>query len=497
VYRTLKPPHRRKAVGVDTLTVTPPDKHGNEYVNVVVVHATKLVALYPSPDKSAKAMALALFRFFATYGVYEELLSDPGSDLTSDVVKQLTAWYGVRHVFSLVDRHQSNGVEGTNKSILRHLRALIADERVKDRWSEPSVLCLVQYMLNSQVSHETGMVPFHAHFGTEDGTYLKLPETASASKSTQEFVRLLDEDLRALWAISKKHQDELVAKRGLNDAPHLQNQYQPGDLVLLQRDPSAPLPEKLAMRYTGPYEVIAQSKNDVSCRHLCVKTVHTFHVERLKIFHGGREAAERIARLDHDQYEIVDILYYRGSPDTRTTMEFFIRFADGDERWVTWSKDLFDSLPYEAFCRAHPPLFPLIFSVKEAQRRIVELNARPIDEVAPGLKIFVDLRSRGNSAWYNSIGLPDSEKRTYVLHCTYGNWVGRQHRKIALYCTLMKVEYVVDHFFVQSYGLVTAFDVDRMVLVDMDLCKKYPRILPYLCFSISVACKVADLCYSD
>ena len=67
-------------------------------------------------------MALALFQFFSTYGVFEELISDPGSDLTSEVVKHLTDWYGIRHVFSLVDRHESNGVEGTNKSILRHLQ---------------------------------------------------------------------------------------------------------------------------------------------------------------------------------------------------------------------------------------------------------------------------------------------------------------------------------------------------------------------------------------
>ena len=138
----------------------------------------------------------ALFKFFSTYGVYEEHISDPGSDLTSDVVRQLTEWYCIRHVFSLV------GVEGTNKSTLRHLRALIADERVKDHWSDPTIIGLVQYILNSQVSHETGVVPFHAYFGTEDSTYLQLPEATSPSQTTQEFVRLLDNNLRNLCEVS-------------------------------------------------------------------------------------------------------------------------------------------------------------------------------------------------------------------------------------------------------------------------------------------------------
>lgn len=216
----MQPSYRRKRVGVDTLTVTPPNQWGNQYINVVVVHATKLVGLYPSQNKGSREIALALFQFFSTYGVFEELISDPGSDLPSEVVKHLTDWYGIRHVFSLVDRHESNGVEGTNKSILRHLRAIVSDERLKDRWSDPSVLNFVQYVLNSQVSYEPGTVPFHAHFGTEDSTYFKLPEPVTEASNTQEFIRLLDENLRVIWELSKKHQTEVRNKRANDRDPN-------------------------------------------------------------------------------------------------------------------------------------------------------------------------------------------------------------------------------------------------------------------------------------
>jgi len=478
IYRTLKSADKRHAVGVDTLTVTPADKFGNQYINVVVVHATKLVALYPSATKTALDMALALFKFFATYGVYEQLLSDPGSDLMSEVVEHLTRFYGVRHVFSLVDRHQSNGVEGTNKSILRHLKAIVADERLLDRWSADDVIYLVQYWLNSQVSHETGLTPFHAHFGTADNTYLKLPELKSSAETAHAFVRLLDDNLRLLWDISQKHQLKLIAQRAGNDHPLLQNKYQPGDLVLFQRDTSKPLPSKLTMRFSGPYEVIWQKKNDVHCRHLCVKTTHTFHVERLKIFYGKHGDAVEMAKLDQDQYDIEEILLYRGDPLVRTTMEFFIRFADGDTRWVTWNKDLFDSIPYEQFCRSVPELFPLIFSADEARRRIMEINGTPISEIVPGQTVYVDLRTRGSSTWYGSIGLPDSDRLKYVLRCTYKAWVSSKQRKVRLYCELLKYEYAVDHYFVRTYGCSQDFDAGTMVLVDSVLCKTYPKILP-------------------
>ena len=477
LQRSLHPPYRRKMVGVDTLTVTPPDKWGNQYINVVVVHATKLVALYPSKHKGAREMALALFQFFSTYGVFENLISDPGSDLTSEIIKHLTAWYGIRHVFSLVDRHESNGVEGTNKSILRHLRAIVSDERLKDSWSDPTVLYLVQYVLNSQVSHETGTVPFYAHFGTEDSTYFKLPEPGSEASNTQDFIRLLDENLHTIWEASKKHQAAIKDKRAGDDDPARQNMYQPGDLVLFQRNPEALAPSKLSLRYTGPYEVVSQHKNDVTCRHLCIKSVHIFHVERLKIFHGDRTEAERVALLDHDQFEIEKIMYWRGDPTVRTTMEFFIRYQDGDERWVTWTKDLFDSVPYEDFCRANPPLFPLIFTVEEAKRQIKDLNAKPITEVKPGDTVYVDLRSRGNGAWYAAIELPNSAEITYVIECTYIKLIGTKKNKILMNCSLTGWDIELNHFTVHCYGRVTRFDPTTMIKVDKELARAYPKML--------------------
>ena len=99
---------------------------------------------------------LLLRRFFCTFGVYDELWSDPGSDLMAEVVQQLSEWMGIRRVISLVDRHESNGVEGTNKQILRHLRTLVHDLRVPKKWSDPTILSLVLFAINDGVNPECG-----------------------------------------------------------------------------------------------------------------------------------------------------------------------------------------------------------------------------------------------------------------------------------------------------------------------------------------------------
>jgi hypothetical protein len=77
-------------------------------------------------------------------------------------------------------------------------------------------------------------------------------------------------------------------------------------------------------------------------------------VERVKIFHGNREEAFRLAQIDTDQFEVDKILAYRGDPLKRTSVEFEVKYADGQVLWVPWSQDLFQTVQYEDFCGVFP-----------------------------------------------------------------------------------------------------------------------------------------------
>jgi hypothetical protein len=292
------------------------------------------------------------------------------------------------------------------------------------------------------------------------------------------YMRLLNANLKALVDISKRHQADLVLERTSETPFATQNRYQEGDLVLFQLATHEPLPTKLTPKFLGPYAVISHTKNDVTCKHVILGHVKTFHVTRLKLFHGTLEEAKNIALHDNDQYVIERFITYRGDPMTRTTIEFEIIFADGSVVWLPWSRELFDTEAYETFCRSRAELAPLIHDAEDAKKLVAQTNKTPIIEVQPGDTVYVDLRSYG-ATWYASRTLPDLFHKRYLLEYTYTKWADKRHLRIWCECPLFGEEWRVDHDFVRRYGAnLTAPDPEdaHSVLVDEAVLQAHPDI---------------------
>ena len=90
-----------------------------------------------------------------------ELQSDRGQRQT---VEELLKYLGIKHRYTPPYRPQANGtVERANAEVLRHLKAIIFDSRVKDRWSV--VLPLVKRVLDTTVHSATGQMPLRMLYG--------------------------------------------------------------------------------------------------------------------------------------------------------------------------------------------------------------------------------------------------------------------------------------------------------------------------------------------
>ena len=93
-------------------------------------------------------------------------------------------------------------------------------------------------------------------FGSEEWPYLRLPDTVLLNETSQTFVKNLDANLKEMRSKSRLYQEKLTAQRVAGTPPDKQNVYHESELVLWQRDPTRPLPNKLAPNFKGPYKVI-------------------------------------------------------------------------------------------------------------------------------------------------------------------------------------------------------------------------------------------------
>ena len=400
----------------------------------------------------------------------------------NEAIAMLNSWLGIRHYVSLVDVHESCGVKGSNREILHHLRALVNDLRLREEWGITPNIGLIEFALNDRIHSETGRSAFELTFGSAEAKYFALPDVQDSAVITNTWLRTLNDNLRTIHEIKQQYQTELILQRTrYNPLPKNQRQYVPGDLVLHNdlhagkwRQP------KLQSRMSGPYEVILQTKNDVECRHLVMKNIRSFPVDRLSLFSGSRDDTERVAKEDADQFSISEIHAYRGNPARRTGVSFEITFEDGDRKWRQYDRDLFDSVQYEAYCRQHRELFPMLFDSDKCSQEQARINAQPITLVEPGMTSFISIRYFGFEAFDDMVTLPDKYHSEYVLRFTYTKWAGNRHLSIDGFFPILgrSLVYCVNHLFVYCWGHRRQLAADMVEVTD-DHIRQFPSLIEF------------------
>lgn len=471
--RYIDPEHCRQFCSFDTLYVSPADDDGNMALHCVRMFPSRLIGLYPVKNLEAEGVALSLFQYFVTYGITDILISDPGSNINAEVVKMLLSWFGIRLRMSLTNRHQSSLIERSHRETLRFLSDLVHEERVIKVWAKPHILGIVQFMMNSEVSKEIGISPFHYTFGDVAIDYFRLPDLMSDKLLANQFINTLNAQFKMIRevavGIQRQRQMERVAD-GRNET----DCYQPGDYILKRQDQTKFKTSKLSPNYFGPYQVVSTHKADVTVRDLVKGVVNTFHMDELKPFFGTDKEAFEMALRDQNQYVMGSFLGFKGNPLKRKSCDFYVLFEDGDKLWLPWSKDLADTAQYLEFCSSRAFLYPLTLSARQWNVEMLRMNKEGISSVRPGIIFYMDLRYYGVD-YYEMLDLPDKYLVSYVVECQYSSWK-LKGLAINVQCKIFNQNYVWNSAIVFLYG--TVFELNpTMILVDNNVIAQYPSIL--------------------
>ena len=233
------------------------------------------------------------------------------------------------------------------------------------------------------------------------------------------------------------------------------NRFQPGDLILKTvKTPTKHWKEqKLGPKFTGPWKILKVRKNDYVCEHVVSHEESEFHVSMIKPYFGTLEMAKRVALLDRDQHVVTAVTAYTGDPFERTTCDFYVHYANGDDLWIGWSRDLAACEAFQLFCESMPELRQLMMKAAEAKAHARQLAREPITSLSIGDKIYVDLRALG-ATWYNKV-LPNSDLDFNMFECIVDGFEparARQPPKVRLKCATLEIFLTWDNLMVTTWG---------------------------------------------
>jgi len=135
------------------------DAHGNEYILVIIDAFSRWVELFPTKSTTALETASILLNHIGRFGSPEVIHTDQGPAFHNELVQELLRLCGIEQSFATAYSSEENGiVERANQEVLRHLRALLFDSRVHDKWSFEQ-LPLVQRIMNTVEKTSTGVTP--------------------------------------------------------------------------------------------------------------------------------------------------------------------------------------------------------------------------------------------------------------------------------------------------------------------------------------------------
>ena len=82
---------------------------GNKHLLVIVDRASKFLFAYPLPNKTAENVANKLLELLLTFGISLFLRSDPGTELTAEIIQHLCKWLNVTTDYGPNDHPRTQG----------------------------------------------------------------------------------------------------------------------------------------------------------------------------------------------------------------------------------------------------------------------------------------------------------------------------------------------------------------------------------------------------
>ena len=279
-------PFRR--IVMDIVGPLPRSSSGKRYILVICDYATRYPEAIALRTTDANQIAKALISFFARVGAPEEILTDQGTNFTSQLMQEVYRLLQIKPIRTTPYHPQTDGLVERFNDTLKSILRKTASKDGKN-WDELLPYLLFAYREVPQAS--TGFSPFELVYGRPvRGPLDILKETWESSPKSPEsvvsHVLMMQERLAELKELVRINMEQSQnAQKTWYDRNARRREFLPGDQVLILPPTST---NKLLAEWQGPYPItkrIGQVNYEVRMTDRR-KHKRIFHINMLRAWHA-------------------------------------------------------------------------------------------------------------------------------------------------------------------------------------------------------------------
>ncbi|UYV64482.1 hypothetical protein LAZ67_3000918, partial [Cordylochernes scorpioides] len=152
-------------IGIDFVGPLPSTKRRRKWIIVLTDYYTKYAETKAVPEATVKEVSTFLIEhIFLRHGAPRFLISDRGSQFTSNLMKEVMKMCKVKHCFTTSYHPQTNGLtERLNRTLINMISMYVNTDQ--KNWDE--ILPFITHAYNTTIQETTGYSPFFLLFGRE------------------------------------------------------------------------------------------------------------------------------------------------------------------------------------------------------------------------------------------------------------------------------------------------------------------------------------------